>query len=221
MLPRRLAALAALVLLPAVAWPASEDPRSVAEAILELAIEAQERHREAGHETAFDYALLSVTEKLGSDGEVKSEESERYASHHIDGHAYERMVERDGEPLTEDELEEEREREREFREGLDKRKSGESDADEDEERVAFDEDLVARYVFERVEDEVVNGRACYRLGFEPRQGKLTNERRIDRVLNKARGELWVDSETFEIAGCTSDSTRRSGSGGACSAPCPR
>ena len=39
----------------------------------------------------------------------------------------------------------------------------------------------------------------WEVSFEPRPGKLPVRRRIDHALNRSRGEVWIDTETYEIA----------------------
>ena len=51
---------------------------------------------------------------------------------------------------------------------------------------------------------------------EPEPGKLPQKKRMDRLLNKTTGSLWIDAETFQIARSSSSSPNASGSGGGCS-----
>ena len=37
------------------------------------------------------------------------------------------------------------------------------------------------------------------LAYRPKEGKLPVQRRIDRVLNKAEGRIWVDQESYEVS----------------------
>lgn len=186
-------------LLAALLWTAvshaSVPPPSVEE-ILAKAIERQRLHEDEGRETLFDYELASVTEKLDNDGDVKETEHELYLSHHIDGVPYERLAEKDGRPLNEKEEREEQKREKKFREKLAEGNARDEDSDE---RVAFDDELIARYEFTHQETRPVDGRETYVLQFRPKPGKLPKKKKIDGVLNKASGTLFVDAKTFEIA----------------------
>lgn len=172
------------------------EPEFTADDILQKAIEAQERHEDTGNEVKYDYDLVSVTEKLDKQGDVKEVETRVYRSHPIEGVAYERLVEKDGRDLTDKELEKERKREEKFRKKLAAGEAKHNDADD---RVAFDEELLSRYDIERVDVRAVGGRDCYVLSFEPKPGKLPVKRTVDRALNKAAGHIWIDTESFEIA----------------------
>ena len=175
---------------------AAAEPELSAEDIVHRAIVAQKQHEDAGNEVRYDYDLVSVTEKLDKQGEVEKVEEHLYRSDHIGGVAYERLVEKDRRQLTDKELEKESKREEKFRKKLAKGEAKHNDADD---RVAFDEELLSRYDIERVSVRPLGGRDCYVLWFEPKPGKLPVKKTVDRVLNKAEGHIWIDTESFEIA----------------------
>ena len=164
--------------------------------ILERAVEVQRLHEEAGNEVKYDYLFLSVTEKLDKKGDVKEVEERLFESNHIEDVAYGRLVEKDGKPLTEKELKREAKRERNFRKKIAK---GEARHDDAEERVDFNEELIARYNFELDDIREFSGRKTYVLSYKPKPGKLPQKKRMDRLLNKTVGSLWIDAETFQIA----------------------
>lgn len=181
-----------LVALPSIGPAQTPD----ADVIVSRAIEVQKRHEDAGNEVKYDYDLLSTTEKLDGRGDVTETELRLYRSNHIEGVAYERLVEKDGRELTDKELHKEEEREEKFREKIATGDAKHNDADD---RVAFDEELLARYEIRYVDTRPLSSRECYVLWFEPRAGKLPVEKTVDRALNKAEGHIWIDAETFEIA----------------------
>ena len=135
--------------------------------ILERAIEVQRLHEKAGNEVKYDYELLSVTEKLDKNGDVKEVEEQLFESNHIEDVAYERLVKKDGKPLTQKELKREAKRERNFRKKLAKGEARHNDA---EERVAFDEELILRYDFQLDDTCDFSGRKTYVLSYKPKPG---------------------------------------------------
>lgn len=191
---RSFLALVALVLASA-ARAESEGIPSVRE-ILDRALEVQRINRESGIDVKFDYEILNVSEKLDDDGEIDETEERLYVSHHIGDVPYERLVRKDGEGLTEKEIEQEDEREEEFRKKVE---SGGWEDGEEDDRIVFDERLISRYDIELDRIRPLAGRDCYVLAYEPRNGKLPNDKRLDRVLNKSSGTLWIDTDTFEVA----------------------
>ena len=71
--------ICSLVLVVAPHEDAAESKLS-AEDILQKAIEVQKQHEDAGNEVKYDYDLVSVTEKLDKQGEVKKVEEHLYRS---------------------------------------------------------------------------------------------------------------------------------------------
>ena len=137
--------------------------------------------------------------KFNGDGEVEESDQGDFEVFPLDGVPYERRISVNGRPLSDQELEWEAEREAEFRQALQRIRDGEVDAEDDEEGVIFNEELIERYVFSLQGEEVWRGRPSYAIAFRPRDGDLPVRRHIDHALNKARGKLWIDVETFEPA----------------------
>ena len=125
------------IVLAAAVQTAVAEPELTADHIIQKAIEVQKQHEDAGNEVKYDYELVSVTEKLDKQGEVKEVEEHLYRSDHIEGVAYERLVEKDGRELTDKEIKRERKREEKFRKKLAKGEAKHNDAND---RVAFDEE---------------------------------------------------------------------------------
>ena len=173
--------------------------------ILEKAIAVQRLHEEAGNEVKYDYEILNVSEKLDKHGDVKEVEEQLFESSHINNVAYERLVEKNGKALTEKELKREAKRERDFREKLEK---GDAQRNDDEDNVVFDEELIERYDFALDDVRDVSGRRTYILSYKPKPGKLPEKKRMDRIINKTRGSLWVDAETFQITQVEFELTER-------------
>jgi len=166
-----------------------------ADEIVARAVERARDSKERGLEDGYSYRMEYSVEKLDPDGEVQERVDDVYRLVRVSGRPYLELVSRDGRELTEEEREEERERRREFEETV--RDEGESP--EERERIEFDGDLVSRYEAELVGIEAVEGRRAYALRYSPRPGPLPERRRIDKVLNRSRGRIWIDRETYEVA----------------------
>ena len=110
-----------------------------AQDIVDRAIERAEWIDKENFEARFSFRMLNESERLDKKGQVEEREERVYENQPIDGAAYMRLVEKDGQPLTEKDLKKERKREEKYR----KRLADKSKPD-DEDRVAFDEDLVSR-----------------------------------------------------------------------------
>jgi hypothetical protein len=188
-------AAAALAVAVATGEAARPEPSPSAHEIVQRAVERARQSKQRGLEEGFTYRMQYSVEKLSPDGEVEERVDEVYRLVPVGGEPYLQLVSRDGRELTEPELEEERERRREFEETV--REQGESP--EEKERIEFDQDLVSRYEAELLGVEPVEGRPAYALRYSPLSGDLPERRRIDKVLNRSRGRIWIDRDTYEVA----------------------
>jgi hypothetical protein len=164
--------------------------------IIGKALARAEWQKEQGREAAFHYHYRNRRTKFDSSGKPTSTEERLYRVYPVDGTPYYELIEVDGKPPDAKEREKERKRQKEFREERAKKARGEKS---DDERVAFDKDLIDRYTstVERVAE--LNGRRTYVLRFEPREGGLPVRKRIDHALNNSAGRLWIDAEEFGVA----------------------
>ena len=125
---------------------------------------------------------------------MKEREERIYQVVRIDGEPYLRLVQKNGQPPTQDDLEDEAKREKEFRKRLAERRQKKSDGD----GFRFDRELVQKYRGEMLGRDTVNGRPAYVLHFEPKSRDLPVRKRIDRLTNKLTGKLWIDAQDYEI-----------------------
>ena len=138
--------------------------------------------------------------RFDGDGRVEEEDLGDYEVIPIDGARFQRRLTINGRTLSEEEQQEEREREAEFREERRRSREGTYDEQEEEEdEIVFNEELIGRFVFAVESEEPLRDRPSYRVSFRPKPGRLPVRRRIDYALNKARGQIWIDQETFEAA----------------------
>jgi hypothetical protein len=166
------------------------------EEILERALDRDAKIRELNPNSAFTFFTSVESEDLDKKGNRKKLETRLYENVPYPGTSYARLIEIDGQPLSTEERREEQKRERDFLEKLEK---GELPNQDDEGRVPFDEELVSKYDFDLQGIEEVNGRQAYVLSFRPKPGKLQARRRIDRALNKSKGTLWIDRDSYAIS----------------------
>lgn len=145
-------------------------------------------------ETHFTWTEHVVTEEIDDDAGVKSKEEKVYEAFPIGGSTYSRLVQLNGKPLTEKEQKKEREREQKFRQELESKRGDPAEGDS----VELNEELMRRFRFVLGEEEAMGGRTSYVLSFEPKGSHLPEKRRVDRVVNRLRGRIWVDREDYEI-----------------------
>jgi len=172
-----------------------------ARALVVKALERAPWNEEQDFGARYRSLMTREVRRYDGDGRVEEEDLGDYEVIPIDGARFQRRLTIDGRTLSEEEQQGERKREAEFREELRRRREGPDDAEEEEEEdeIIFNEELIERFVFAVESEEPLRGRSSYRISFRPKPGRLPVRRRIDYALNKARGQIWIDQETFEAA----------------------
>ncbi len=163
--------------------------------VLQRALATAEADDPRDVQKGYRLRLQRVSEKLDADGEVKEREEKVYDVFPIQGRWFERLVEKDGEPLDARQQAREEERQRRFA----RRRAEGKESSESKQEVRFDRQLVDKYDWEMLPAELVDGRPSYVLGYRPRSRDLPVRNRMDYALNKAEGRMWVDGETFQLA----------------------
>ena len=181
-----------------VAQPRAEGDED-ARALIFKALERAVWYEEHNVAARFRARMTKEVRRFDGNGDVRTRDVGDYEVVLIDGVPFERRLTIDGRPLNREERGWEDEREEEFREELRRLREEENDPEEDENAIVFNEELVARYLFTLEGEERFRNRPSYRIGFEPRPGRLPVRRRIDYALNKARGRVWIDRDTYEPA----------------------
>ena len=147
----------------------------------------------------FTFPLTSETREFDGNGQVTEERRVEWEMILIDGWSFMRRRTIDGQPLSGEALAEENAREAAFREDRRRRREGEVEPEENENEIVINEELFARFVFTLENEEQLRNRPSYRIAFAPREVSLPARGRIDRMINKVRGRIWIDRETFEFA----------------------
>jgi hypothetical protein len=143
----------------------------------------------------FNFSKRSITQELNSRGGVISSTEKKYKVVLVQGWAFERLVEVEGKQLTETELRKEDQREKEFRNRI----AGRELKKRKERREAWiTPELLARYHFTVLSNDVCQNRKTIVLAFKPKPGN-PEETIEDKICNRCAGLLWVDSDDAEIA----------------------
>jgi hypothetical protein len=59
-------------------------------------------------------------------------------------------------------------------------------------------ELIKKYIFSFVTRTNLNGRDAFELTFYPRSKNLPGKELTEKILNQAKGHLWIDAEEFEL-----------------------
>jgi hypothetical protein len=174
----------------------AETPGSGLE-IMQQVVQRAKWAEEKNFQADYTYNQLSRREKLNGNGAVKEKEEKLFEVFYIEDLMFRRLVKRNGQPLSAEEVKREQQRERDFRQQVPERKRRKAQGPQQDE-VALNEDLIGRYSYDLVGQETINGRSSYVVTYRPRSDDLPLRRRIDRLLNKVAGQVWVDSQDYEI-----------------------
>ena len=166
-----------------------------------IVVESVERMNEELQTVAGRYRALVTSEdrEFDGDGAISQESRVEGEVVPVDGASFRRRLAIDGQPLTKEQQAREAEREAAFRERLRRLRAGEIEPRRNENAIEFNEELVSRYDLTLEGEEALRGRPSYRIAFAPRDGDLPVRKPMDRALNKARGQIWIDRETREVA----------------------
>ena len=174
------------------------DRTLAAHQIIDRALEQAARQRVVAFELGFEYFTDGWVESLAGDGRVTDTKKTRNRHYPLEGHFYSEVIGRDDRPLDDDEARDERKKRADFvREARRHAERGER-YEPDEMRVDFDRELMDRYVTTLVGTDVVDGAICWVIGFEPREGRLPDNRRLDGALNRSSGRLWIAQHDFGV-----------------------
>lgn len=179
-------------------FPASIAPEPGPEGptILDRALERAQWSREQDIEARFRHVKSERKRTFNEDGEITHEETRVYAVAPYQGVPYAKLVTKNGAPIGGADLVAEHQRWERFLEEVD---DPAAEIDEDELEVTFNKELVARYSATLSDIREWRGRPSYVFEFQPKPGKLPVRRRIDRALNRSRGQIWIDQATHEVA----------------------
>ena len=181
--------------------PESQDSTKTnlaAEVIVERALERMAAQDESGIELKLSSVGRSQTDSIDGDGRVTKTETTRYLRYPLEGHLYDEVIEKNGLPLDEDGIREELQRKEKFtREARTHAARGEEFIF-NEMAIAFDRELMVRYNTRLSGNEMVRNYSCWVIDFEPKDGRLPDNRRMDKALNRSTGTLWISKKDFGV-----------------------
>lgn len=145
----------------------------------------------------FTFKKVRVFEEFDGKDKLEERKQSRQEWLPINGVPFARLVERNGQPLTDKERKLEEEREAAARAG--KKPARSPEASKRDKEWQFTDEMLARYTFKVDGQEVVRGRSAWVVEFTPRRADLPVNKLSDRVANKVAGKAWVDAEEWELA----------------------
>ncbi len=171
-----------------------------AQKIIDHAIARADAQYESMVEAMFESVVISTISSLDGDGEIAKTDRTKRRQYPLHGALFEELIEKNGRPLTDEELLDEEKKRRDFIREVEQRISrGEHPQPEREPGIRFNREFVERYQLTLEESETIRGHRCWVIRFEPKQGKLPVRNRMDRALNQSTGRFWVSQDDYGLA----------------------
>jgi len=184
-----------LVAIPLAYSASVSQPLPSATNVLNRVIERASRVARDGKGEKHSYGKRSLVEELNSQGEVVQSTEKIYKVLLVSGWPFSRLVQIQGQQLSEAQMRKEDQREHDFRNkvaGRDLEKMGEK------KEAWIKPELIARFNFNVVSNAVFANRETLVLEFKPKPGNP--EKTVqDRIYNRIAGVFWIDEEDAEIA----------------------
>ena len=202
MTPR--SAILAGVVLAATAHPASfqqqsgSGPAPPVGDIMQRAADRLLGQDERGAELAFESRIVTTVHTLDGENEITKTETTLHHRYPLEGELYEELVERDGEPLDAGDRRDERERREEFLREVRERDEDDDPIETNDERQIEPAELFERFDATVTGIETVDGEECWVITFVPRAGKLPEKTRLDHMLNRSSGTIYVTRSDYGV-----------------------
>ncbi len=152
----------------------------------------------------YTYVEREVDSKLDGKSQVKSSEAKTYDVLEIYGEQVQRLIEKDGKPLSQKEAAKEEEKiqkiidKRKNESEGDRRKREEKEEKEREDGRKFVREVADAYDFKLAGTELVSGREAWVIEGEPRPGFVPHMKDA-KFLPKFHGRVWIDKDDLQLA----------------------
>jgi hypothetical protein len=177
----------------ATAQSQAQPPAADARAIMQKSLESFNRDLDLRRN--YTYQTREVAKQLDGHGNVKSTDIRAYEVAVIDDQPRRRLIARNDQPLSADELQKEEERRRKAQE---KNKAHRNPQKEDEEERKFARLIMDTYNFALVGEELIDGEAVWIVQAEPNPANRPNSME-GRLLKCMHGRLWISKRDYQWA----------------------
>lgn len=186
-------ALAASVTIPA---PASTNALPSADFLVQRVVERSAWNEEKQIRNLYSFVRRHITDELTDKGVLKERKDRLYEVTPIGGVSHSRLVLKDDKPLTAKEEKSEAEKEKK---AWSASTAGLQQPITPDKGRSINQDLVQRFRFEVLGEEIIGGRRAYAVTMEPKPGKLPVHELQDNFFNKLGGKVWIDAQDYEVA----------------------
>lgn len=171
------------------AWP-------TAEFLVERVVERSAWNETQQIRNRYSFTRRHITDELTDKGLLKDRKDRVYEATPIGGVSHSRLVLKDGQPLSAKEAKKEAEKEQKAWEAS---TTGLQQPITPDKGRSINHDLVQRFHFEVIGEELFRGRRSYVLTMEPKSRDLPVKQLQDNFFNKLGGKVWIDAADYEVA----------------------
>jgi hypothetical protein len=169
--------------------PAAPDPRAIVQRSLESF------NRDLDLRRNYTYQKRVLEKKLDDRGQVKSSETRSYEVIVVDNEPHQRLIARNDQPLSADEIQKEDERQRKAEE---KGRSRRNPKKEEEEERKFARLIMDTYNFALVGEDRIDGEPVWIIQGEPNPANHPSSME-GRLLKCMHGRLWISKHDYQWA----------------------
>lgn len=188
------AAASAATAAPPVAAPTNAWPS--ADFLVERVVERSTWNEAQQIRNRYSFTRRHTTDELTDKGVLKDRQDRVFEATPIGGVSHSRLVLKDGKPLSAKEAKKETEKEQKAWEGA---TTGLQQPITPDKGRSINHDLVQRFRFAVIGEELFRGRRSYVLTMEPRSRDLPVKQLQDNFFNKLGGKVWIDAADYEVA----------------------
>ncbi len=180
--------------LPAVGAPTNAWP--TADFLVERVVERSAWNEAQQIRNRYSFVRRHTTDELNDKGVLKERKDRVYEVTPIGGVGHSRLVLKDNQPLSASEARKEADKEKKAWEASN---AGLQQPITPDKGRSINDDLVRRFEFTVVGEEMLAGRRSFVLNMEPKSRALPVKQLQDHFFNKLGGKVWIDAEDFEVA----------------------
>lgn len=138
-----------------------------------------------------------IFEQFDKGGNVKEHQDRRFQLVMLEDKPFLRWIEKDGKPLSGEDLKKQQEREKRALEERRKHLAARKKAPDED--LKLDDEFLARFRYEVIAKEDIRGRPAFVVTVLPRSKDLPARNNSEKLFNRMQGKVWVDAQDYSLA----------------------
>jgi hypothetical protein len=167
--------------------------------IVDRAVARAEAQHGSRVDAQFESQATMSIQSLDAGGKITKTDLTQYRQYPVNGALFEEEIARNGRTLNAQEQKEEEKNKKKFVREVEKRKQrGIYPQPEKRPGIRFGNQLMRRYRYKMLRDEVIDRHRCWVIAFEPKEGELPVDEMMDNALNQSTGTLWIAQDDYGV-----------------------